>query len=221
MTGSQQPTAPDGVLAGQLGIILLGRAIMGDVAVTMVDLAQRQAIRVEEDPASGWLVTARKNPSSARLNDYEKTLIQALPHVPSPLDQIEASGLEQVRSALVQDGVSRGWLRHLHHDQRTPAAEDLAQHVHAFQRALREQRHEQGEAALTGSMLPYALHFALVSDDAAPLARFAHAWVKAFGELPGWRPPKPPKPVYDDQVEEEEGGPVEHSAYGFVHAGRW
>jgi hypothetical protein len=70
-------------------------------------------------------------------------------------------------------------------------------------------------------MLPYALHFSLVSDDAAPLARFAHAWVKAFGELPGWRPPKPPKATYDDQVEEEEGAPVEYSAYGFVFAGRW
>lgn len=123
-----------------------------------------------------------------------------------------------MRSALIHDGVSRGWLHHLHHDRRTPRAEDLAQHVHAFQRALRTQRNDHGEAALTDRLLPYALHFGLLSDDAAPLARFAHAWVNAFGELPGWRPPKPPKPAFD---REWESAPVEHSAYGFVWAGRW
>jgi hypothetical protein len=199
MTGSQELTAPQGVLPGQLGIIMLGRVIMGDVAVTMVDLALRQAVRVEEDPASGWLVSGLDSPSSAMLTDYEKALVHALPNAPSPLDRVEAPGLEKVRSALIHDGVSRGWLRHLDHEHRTSRAEDLAKHVRAFQRALREQRQEDGEAALTGPLLPYALHFGLLSEDAAPLARFAHAWVKAFGELPGWRPPKPPKPTYDDQ----------------------
>ncbi len=32
---------PDGVRAGQLSVLTLGRVIMGDIAVTMVDLAIR------------------------------------------------------------------------------------------------------------------------------------------------------------------------------------
>lgn len=85
MTGDQQPGAPDGVLPGQLGIIMLGRVIMGDIAVTLVDLALRQVVRVEEDLASGWLVSGRKSPRSAMLADYEKALVHALPNAPSPL----------------------------------------------------------------------------------------------------------------------------------------
>ncbi len=37
-------------------------------------------------------------------------------------------------------------------------------------------------------MLPYALHFGLARPG-HPLARFAHAWVAAFAELPEWRAP--------------------------------
>jgi hypothetical protein len=41
---------------------------------------------------------------------------------------------------------------------------------------------------LDGQLLPDALHFGLAGP-AHPLARFAHAWVAAFAELPEWRAP--------------------------------
>lgn len=33
--------APEGLRPGQMSVLVLGRVIMGDVAVTLVDLAQR------------------------------------------------------------------------------------------------------------------------------------------------------------------------------------
>jgi len=56
--GDQNPVPPQGVLPGQLGVILLGRVIMGDIAATVADLAVREAILVDETSAGGWLVSA-------------------------------------------------------------------------------------------------------------------------------------------------------------------
>lgn len=33
-----------------------------------------------------------------------------------------------------------------------------------------------------------------------PLARFAHAWVRAFADQPGWAPPKPRRAEFDDPI---------------------
>jgi hypothetical protein len=43
------------------------------------------------------------------------------------------------------------------------------------------------DCALTGELLPYALHDGLLSRDEVPLARLAAAGVRAFGDLAGWR----------------------------------
>ena len=48
---------PDGVRAGQLSVLTLGRVIMGDIGVTMVDLAIRKLARVEEAQDGDWLVS--------------------------------------------------------------------------------------------------------------------------------------------------------------------
>jgi hypothetical protein len=52
------------------------------------------------------------------------------------------------------------------------------------------------QRALEGRLLPYALRFGLMSDQQAPLIRFAQGWVRAFADLPGWVPPKPTRPEY-------------------------
>ena len=54
-----------------------------------------------------------------------------------------------------------------------------------------------GEEAISVALLPFALHFGLVSEDSMPLAQFAHAWVRAFGDLPGWRLVRPPRTAYE------------------------
>jgi hypothetical protein len=91
-----------------------------------------------------------------------------------------------VREELVRDAVHSGWLRRLHHHERTAAGEELAARLKAFRQDLRAARAGGGPEILDGPLLPYALHFGLTRTD-HPLAQFAHAWVAAFAELPEWR----------------------------------
>jgi hypothetical protein len=199
-TGDQNPVPPQGVLPGQLGVILLGRVIMGDIAATLAALAARQAILVEETPTGVWLVSVNHGFDDHGLADFEKVLLHDLPRSPEPIGQIADSVPERVRSALIHDGVARGWLRHLHHDQRTPSAEGLARQLRAFHRELRQRRQQNGQDVLSGSLLPYAIHFGLISVDAVPLARLAHAWVGAFAHLPGWRRAPPVRSDDDEPI---------------------
>lgn len=199
-TDHRRPIPPQGVLPGQLGVILLGRVIMGDIAATLADLASRQAITVRETPAGSWLVNAEHGFDDHGLAGYEKALLHDLPGSPGPIGDIEASVPGRARSALIHDGIARGWLRHLHHDQRTPRAEGLARELRSFHRELRQLRQEHGQDALSGSLLPYAIHFGLCSADTVPLARLAHAWVSAFADLPGWRPAAPARTNDDEPI---------------------
>jgi hypothetical protein len=88
----------------------------------------------------------------------------------------------------VRDAVHHGWLRRLHHHERTKAGEELADQLRVFRQELRSVRAERGPEILDGELLPYALHFGLATPG-HPLARFAHAWVAAFAQLPEWRAP--------------------------------
>jgi hypothetical protein len=197
MAESSQLTPPEGIRPGEIGVVLLGRVIMGDIAATVVDLAQRQYVRAEETAGSGWLISVAAEQDSHALASYEKALLNALPADPVLLAHVDTSGLEAARKALIHDGVARGWLRHLHHDERAPAAEELAVHLRAFQRQMRQLRNDRGPDALSGALLPYALHFGLVDRDATSLSRFGSAWVHAFADLPGWHRVAP-KRVFDD-----------------------
>ena len=144
----------------------------------------------------GWLVSQSVNGDSQGLAGYEKTLLSALPHAPARLSEIEDSVPEETRKALVHDGVAHGWLRHLLHE-RTAAAEELAIHVLAFRRQMRQALRDHNPDTLAGPLLPYALHFGLGTDDGAPLARFSRTWVDAFAHLPGWRPVTPARKADD------------------------
>jgi hypothetical protein len=68
-----------------------------------------------------------------------------------------------------------------------------------FEPRLRRLKAESGEQALTGNLLPYALHYALVSRHQVPLARFAAEWVQAFGDLDGWQAASRPRPGFGDR----------------------
>ncbi len=53
------PVPPDQIRPGQLGAVLLGRVIIGDIAATLVDLSVRGLLAVEECDESGqtgWLL---------------------------------------------------------------------------------------------------------------------------------------------------------------------
>jgi hypothetical protein len=55
------PVPPDRIRPGQLGVVMLGRVIIGDIATTLVDLAVRGMLAVEEEEQhgqGGWLLGA-------------------------------------------------------------------------------------------------------------------------------------------------------------------
>jgi hypothetical protein len=198
-------TSLKGLKPGEISLVILGRVVMGDIAVTLVDLAQRDQLRIEEtDDGADWLLTqSRGVPARRAITEYETKLLEKLADRGRavPLSSLAAGlgqDLGEVRRALEHEGVAQGWIRRLHHDQRTPKGEELARHVRSFQRELRKLKSDRGEEAISGTLLPFALRFGFVSGDRLPLARFAHDWVRTFGDLPGWRPAQPERPVYDN-----------------------
>jgi hypothetical protein len=203
------PVVPENLRPGQLGVVMLGRVIMGDIAVTLVDLCVRDLIRVEKvpgsDAGSDWLLRPRlaSAPQHWRtsLLGYEETLLKGLSHQGETCHLSSLPGqarlLDATRSAVVRDSVHHGWLRHLDHQKRTGEGEELARKIRGFQRQLRHFTSGQGSRAVPDKLLPYALHFGYMARDDAPLVQFAHAWVEAFADLPGWRAPEPKHPEFD------------------------
>jgi hypothetical protein len=211
------PASPKGLKPGEISLVILGRVVMGDIAVTLVDLAQRDLLRVEEtDDGADWLLTPSHGVSARQaIAEYETKLLETLAERGQAvrLSSLAADlgrDLGKVRHALEHEVVAQGWVRHLHHDQRTPKGEEMARHVHSFHRELRKFKSDGGEEAIGGTLLPFALRCGLVSGDQLPLARLAHDWVRTFGDLPGWRLAQPAQPVYDNY------GPIFPEIYGPV-----
>lgn len=201
------PVPPDRIRPGQLGVVMLGRVIIGDIAATLVDLSVRGLLAVEEHTDSGptgWLLrTEATSRQLAALLPYERGLLGAASDgSTSATIQSRAprmpDALNSAREAIVHDAVDRGWLHHFRHGQRTDAGEQMALRIRSFQRDLRKLATDQGQAALAGPLLPYALHFGMVERDQLPLVRFAHAWAAAFASLPGWHQPPASQPDFDE-----------------------
>ncbi len=97
------PAAIEGLRAGQTGVVVLGRVIMGDIAVTLVELIQSGFLTVEEttDPGDWQLTLVTATPTSQRqrtLLDYEKRL----------LDGLSADGESRVSSLAARFGKRPG-----------------------------------------------------------------------------------------------------------------
>src|ERR1700723_3310772 len=127
------PAALKGLKPGEISLVVLGRVVMGDIAVTLVDLAQRDLLRVEEtDDGADWLLSPLHGISVRRaIVEYETKLLEQvagrgeivrLSYLATGLGQ----GLGKVRRALEHEVVAQRWVRRLHHDQRTPKGEELA-----------------------------------------------------------------------------------------------
>ena len=191
---------------------MLGRVIIGDVAVTLVDLAVRRFLAVQErggsdGPEGGpnWSMAAVQAPGLAHRREsligYERTLLDAVTGVGQTTTSSLATRMPQIlaetRREIVRDAVHRGWLRHIHRDQRTAEGEQLAARIRTFHSRLRQFAVSQGEDAVAGPLLPYAMHFGLVHRDDLPLVPFARHWVRTFSVLPGWHQevPRAPDPL--------------------------
>jgi uncharacterized protein (TIGR04222 family) len=110
---------PDHLRPGQIGTLIDEQANALDVTATIVDLAVRGYLRIEEIPKEEWFGKADwrlvKQPGDeGRLLDYERTLYDALfatgdDVLLSSLKNRFATSLKLVQSELYDDAVSAGW----------------------------------------------------------------------------------------------------------------
>lgn len=109
---------PDGLRPGQLGTLVDERANTLDVTATIVDLAVRGYLRIDEVPKHGWFgkpdwtLTRLKDPDG--LLAYERSLFNGLfksrtSVTVSALRNTFAARLAKVQNALYDDVVKQGW----------------------------------------------------------------------------------------------------------------
>jgi hypothetical protein len=207
---------PGKLRPGQMSIVMLGRVIIGDIAVTLVDLAERGRVELTEVPQTqahpgdsedgvaanaDWTIHVPSRPTAAAqtastirphsIVPFEQTLLDGLSGYaePTPLNVVVGGFgyvLDKVRAELIHEAVHQGWLRRWHHDQRTPEGDALARKLRAFHSELRQLKAEHGDDPLIKDWLSFAVHFGLVSPERVALARFARAWNDAFSNMKGW-----------------------------------
>jgi len=161
---------PADLRPAQLGIVLLGRVILGHVAATLVDLAHRGVILIEEIPGDedrDWLLTDLRDSveTESGLLQFERTLLDGLFAGRSPanlgeLGQDLIPALNRARSQLYRDAVRRGWLRRWRRHQRTPHGEQLVKQINSFRRELRRLS-ASGDAVTSPQLAAYAIVFGL------------------------------------------------------------
>ena len=143
------PAPPDGPRPGQVGLVCAGRVILGDVAVTLVDLAIRGHLDLAlgQPPAGGggggWLLTPRPaaapSQGAGALLGYERILLSGLAGSGGTvsLRAVPRAVLDQTRRELIHDAVRRGWFRgHPRHHATSMAAVAMAGRILEFRRDL-------------------------------------------------------------------------------------
>lgn len=115
-----QFTPPSGLRPGELGTLVDERADPHDVTATLVDLAVRGYLRIEQRTEPGakdgdWRLVRLREPDDA-LVGYERTLLDELvadrPEVTlSDLRTTFASSMAKVQAALYEEVTAKGWFR--------------------------------------------------------------------------------------------------------------
>jgi uncharacterized membrane protein YgcG len=124
-----QFTPPAGVAPGLVGTVLDEEANTIDVSATVVDLAVRGYLRIEEQPAGGmfsrtdWQLTRLDPPQDGPLAQYEQTILDGLfatanPVLLSELKNHFASTLRSAQSQMYAEVTHRGWFRDSPQQQR-------------------------------------------------------------------------------------------------------
>jgi hypothetical protein len=120
---------PDGVRPGQIGTLVDEQADVIDVTATIVDLAVRGYLRIDEQPrqtydAPDWVLVRLPDAPVRALLPYEKALYDAIfdGRDAVPLSQLSgsfAAHLGEVRDALYADVVAQGWFARRPDTERT------------------------------------------------------------------------------------------------------
>jgi hypothetical protein len=215
MQGAQPKdlTPPGNLRPAQLGIVLVGRVVLGHVTATLVDLAQRGFLRIDEvdgHAGPGWLTDLRDQAAGRNsLLRFEVTLLAGL-FARQPTVRLSEIGqglvpvLNRFRAQLTRDAVRNGRLHRWHRTQRPPRDEQLLKQIRDFRRELRTLAASGSNDALAG-LIPYAMIFGLrqpsaitINDDHGATAaqrratevpwsqtdRFVTSWLAVCASLP-------------------------------------
>ena len=112
---------PDGMRPGQMGTLVDERANTLDVTATIIDLAVRGHLLIQEIPKEGWFgkpdwTLIRLEQTDDTLLTYERRLLHSLFRdgtevTISELKNTFAQRLSDVEESMYVDGVNRGWFR--------------------------------------------------------------------------------------------------------------
>ncbi|WP_158849317.1 DUF2207 domain-containing protein [Saccharothrix deserti] len=112
-SGRMAFASPDGVLPGQVGTVVDEHVDVVDVTATIVDLAVRNYVWIEEVDGHDWRFV-RRNPADPSLSGYERAVYDAL--LPDGVDAVLLSelrgrriDLSRVRDELYADVVAKNW----------------------------------------------------------------------------------------------------------------
>ncbi|MFI0463587.1 DUF2207 domain-containing protein [Saccharopolyspora sp. 5N102] len=113
MTDSQGAVAfasPDGVLPGQIGTVIDERVDPVDVTATIIDLAVRNYLWIEELPGQDWRIV-RLNPADDSLRPFERAVYDLLVGQEQEvrLSQLRDLDASQVRAELYAEVVEKEW----------------------------------------------------------------------------------------------------------------
>jgi Predicted membrane protein (DUF2207) C-terminal domain/Predicted membrane protein (DUF2207) N-terminal domain len=100
--------SPDGVLPGQIGTVTDERVDPVDVTATVLDLAVRNYLWIEQQ-AGDWLVVAL-NPPDDSLSGYERAVYEEVVRDGLPVTQ-KTVNMAPVRAAMYSDVAERGWFK--------------------------------------------------------------------------------------------------------------
>ena len=149
----------------QLGVVLVGRVVLGHISATIADLAARGYLRMDESGADWVLTDLRQSAASGRgdLLSYEGELLAGLFDGRSEaglsgLGKPFLQTLNRVRRQLIRDAVRRGWLRRWRRETRTTRGEQLLAAIQDFRRELRSAARAGG---VPPAQVPYAMAFGL------------------------------------------------------------
>jgi len=117
-----QFTPPEGLRPGQIGTLIDEQANVVDVTATLVDLAVRGLLRIEEVEKHGhfgkgdWRLVLARDPAEGELTSYETKLYNSIFEgrtevLLSDLKQTFRADLTKVQHLLYRDVTDRGWFR--------------------------------------------------------------------------------------------------------------
>lgn len=101
--------SPDGVLPGQIGTVTDERVDPIDITATVLDLAVRNYLWIQEINQNDWQIM-RRNPADDSLTAYERAVYEAIPEQGAAVSTLSVDN-SRIRTALYADVVEREWFK--------------------------------------------------------------------------------------------------------------